>query len=186
MKKQLLRIVVVLGTLPFVFPSCLDSPEVTPVDYDAVLQQNLSYVNWTQWKADTTAIEQFLEDNEITDVLIDPKGGVRYTVDVLGTGEKPRVKDGIAMKYEVILMSKGMEGIPFDDGDRLEAYLYNLILGMQTALPLIPEGSEVTLFLPSSLAYGPDDVKNSNGDIVIPKNSNLIFKLELLQVYQMP
>lgn len=188
MKKQLLRIVVVLGTLPFVFSSCLDSPDITPPDYDAMLQERLRFVDQTQWKADTTAIAEFLEANEISDddVFIDPMGGVRYTVAELGTGLKPRTKDGVAMKYEVILMSKGMEGVPFDDSDRMEAPLYNLIAAMQTTLQLIPEGSEITMFIPSGLAYGPQDIKNGNGDIVIPKNSNLIFKLELLQVYRVP
>jgi FKBP-type peptidyl-prolyl cis-trans isomerase len=36
------------------------------------------------------------------------------------------------------------------------------------------------LYIPSGLGYGPNDVKNQNtGDIVIPKNSNLIFEIQL-------
>ena len=51
-----------------------------------------------------------------------------------------------------------------------------LIKGWQIGFPLLAEGSEAILYVPSGLAYG------GNTQPSIPANSNLIFNVKLLKV----
>lgn len=182
MKKYILKIVVALAVIPFVMTSCLDS-DYTPPDYEAILSENLALVDKTQLAADKIIIDDSLEQWGVNGVFTEQRGGVRYTIQQLGTGEKPRLDAVIKVKYKAILLKEGPDGIPFDKNeDGMEQFLYNLIMGWQTALPNFPAGSRFTLYIPSGLAYGPADIKDNNGDIVIPKNSNLLFEIELLAV----
>jgi FKBP-type peptidyl-prolyl cis-trans isomerase len=153
-----------------------------PLSYDELLTENLSLVNKIQFEKDKQSIDDSLAKWGVNDVLIDPRGGVRYTVQHLGSGVKPVLSSIISVKYKAMLLKGGGNATPFDENDNLQIALYNLILGWQTSLPLFPSGSKFTLYVPSGLAYGPTDVKNSNGDIIIPKNSNLVFEVELLSV----
>jgi hypothetical protein len=193
MKKQMLKIGVAFSAMLLLLSSCLDT-DYTPVDYDQLLTDNLSKVDVVQLTNDKNAIDKMLTDSadvwgiDPVDVQIEPRGGVRYIIHTPGAGDKPRVKDGVKMNYKVLLMSNigGIDGTPFDDGDGLESYVFGLILGMQTTLPLLPKGTEATLFIPSGLAYGKNEIRDGNGDIIIPKDSNLIFKLTLTEVYVTP
>jgi|SRR5215216_5818289 len=181
MKKYILKIVGLLAVLPFVLTACLDS-DYTPPDYDAIFSSNLAAVDPVQLAKDKQAIDDSLENWEIGNVLIEPRSGVRYTIEQLGTGPKPVLAGAIAANYEGRLLVHGPGGEPFDEGDNMQQYLYNLILGWRAVLPLLPEGTHATLYIPSGLAYGPEDQKDQNGDIVLAKNSIFIFKIELVGV----
>jgi FKBP-type peptidyl-prolyl cis-trans isomerase len=182
MKKYIFKIAVAIAVIPFVLTSCLDS-DYTPPDYNAILTENLALVNQTKLTSDKQVIDDSLTKWEVNGVLIETRAGVRYTIQQLGSGPKPLLESVIVVKYKAMFLKDGPNGIPFDDSDNLQINLHSLILGWQTTLPLVPEGSKVTLYVPSGLAYGPEDVKNSNGDIVVPKDSNLVFEVELLAVY---
>lgn len=60
--------------------------------------------------------------------------------------------------------------------------LGQVIAGWQKALPLIAKSGTMTLYIPPSLGYGPDDVKDTSGKVVIPGNSNLVFQIVLADV----
>jgi FKBP-type peptidyl-prolyl cis-trans isomerase len=182
MKKYIFKIAVAIAVIPFVLSSCLDS-DYTPPDYNALLTENLSLVNQAKLNSDKQVIDDSLEKWEVTGVYVEPRVGVRYTIQELGTGPKPILESVVVVKYKAKLLSAGKEALPFDSNEQLERNLFNLILGWQTTLPLIPQGSKVTFYIPSGLAYGPVDVKNNNGDIVVPRDSNLVFEIELLAVY---
>jgi FKBP-type peptidyl-prolyl cis-trans isomerase FkpA len=182
MKKHILKFALVVAVIPFVLASCLDS-DYTPPDYDAILTENLSLVSKTQLDKDKEIIDDSLAEWGANGVFTEPRAGVRYTVQQLGSGAKPVLSSIIAVKYKAKLLKNGPNAIPFDENDNMQINLYNLILGWQTTLPLFPAGSKFTLYVPSGLAYGPKDVKNNNGDIVVPKDSNLVFEIELLGVY---
>jgi FKBP-type peptidyl-prolyl cis-trans isomerase FkpA len=182
MKKYILKIAVAIAIIPFVLTSCLDT-DYTPPDYNAILAEELALVNQTKLTSDKQVIDDSLAKWGVNGVQIEPRAGVRYTVQQLGTGAKPLLESVVVVKYKAKLLKNGLEGLPFDSGDNLQINLFSLILGWRTTLPLFPEGSKVTLFVPSGLAYGPNDIKNSNGDIVVPKDSNLVFEIELLGVY---
>ena len=69
-----------------------------------------------------------------------------------------------------------MDGSTFDSGNGVEFPLSNLITGWQEGIPLLSPGGKITLYLPPSLAYG----TNASGSI--PRNSNLIFTIDLIKV----
>ncbi|MFO0265768.1 MAG: FKBP-type peptidyl-prolyl cis-trans isomerase, partial [Cyclobacteriaceae bacterium] len=55
--------------------------------------------------------------------------------------------------------------------------LSNLIRGWQIAFPNFPVGTRATLYIPSSLGYGPQ-----GSPPTIPANANLIFEVELVGI----
>jgi FKBP-type peptidyl-prolyl cis-trans isomerase len=181
--------------LAVIFSSCISTPDYTPPDYEANLQQYLDAVNKTKLASDLTVIDDSLQTKwHRNDVQIDTKGGVRYRILTLGSGEKPVLASSILFKYKGILFSKlqfqdGMfKGEAFDENQTPGANDYSpvagLIAGMQTTLPLLPEGTVVQMFIPSGLGYGPDGMPNrSTGDYIIPKDANLYFEMTLVDVY---
>lgn len=169
----------------FLLSSCLKSNEnlQTPEEF---LDQVLNNVDKTKLAADLAVIDDSLERWDLTpEILIEPKG-VRYKIDTLGDagGAKPVLSNIIKIKYTGKFLSTGET---FDSSDSLatkylESFGYGLIVGIQTTLPLLTKGTTATLYIPSGYGYGATDLKNTNGDIIIPKNSNLIFQIKLLDV----
>ena len=77
--------------------------------------------------------------------------------------------------------SKLIDGTVFDSNDGegkqpIEFPLENVIPGWTEGLQLMSVGSEYTFFIPSELAYGPQDAG------FIPANSVLVFDVKLLDV----
>ena len=137
-----------------------------------VSQSKINAVNQTQLEQDIQAIDTYLATKAIT-ALSDPTG-VRYTIDVQGTGAKPCIENSVTVKYKGKLMSNGSQ---FDSSVTPVALpLGNLILGWQIVLPKIQAGSKVTLYIPSGFGYG-----TSTSIPSIPANSILIFEIELIK-----
>jgi len=107
--------------------------------------------------------------NNITYVS-DPSG-VLYQIITAGNSNKPRLTSTITVTYT----GKLMNGKTFDSGT-ITFPLNNLIPGWQIALPLIGEGGQIKILIPSSLGYG------SRGSGSIPGNSPLYFDVSLLKV----
>lgn len=148
------------------FQGCFEDPPCTR----AVSQSRIDAVNQTKLQQDIATIDSYLEDNSIT-AISDPSG-VRYTIDVQGSGSKPCIERQITVKYKGKLLSTGAQ---FDASSNPVTFpLSNLILGWQIILPQISSGSKVTLYIPSGFGYGTSSVGS------IPANSNLIFEIELL------
>jgi peptidylprolyl isomerase/FKBP-type peptidyl-prolyl cis-trans isomerase FklB len=57
-----------------------------------------------------------------------------------------------------------------------------VIAGWQEALPLIKKGGGITLYSPPSLGYGSKSVEDTAGHVLIPANSNLVFRVVLADV----
>ena len=157
------------------FASCLDKQgALTPEEF---LQKKLDAVDKTKLAQDIAVIEDSLELWNI-EYFTEPKG-VRYSIELLGSGPKPTLSSFIKIKYQARLFK---DSTLYEQGDNFPTYLYDMIVGMQTTLPLLPEGTKATLFIPSGLAYGPYEVSDGNGVIKVPQNSNLIFTIELQDV----
>lgn len=60
--------------------------------------------------------------------------------------------------------------------------LGELINAWKNGLMQIKSGGKIRLYVPPTLGYGSDDVKDRNGNVVIPANSILIFDIELVEV----
>ena len=107
--------------------------------------------------------------NNITYVS-DPSG-VLYQIITEGNSNKPRLTSTITVTYT----GKLMNDKTFDSGT-ITYPLNNLIAGWQVALPLIGEGGQIKILIPSSLGYG------SSGSGSIPGNSPLYFDVSLSKV----
>ena len=62
--------------------------------------------------------------------------------------------------------------------------LGQVIVGWQKAVPLISKGGDITLYIPATLAYGVNPIKDNNGNVVIPGNSYLIFNVHIVDIQQ--
>ena len=59
--------------------------------------------------------------------------------------------------------------------------LGGVIVGWQKALPLINKGGDITIYIPPSLGYGPNNYPN-NTNVVIPGGSNLVFNVQVVDI----
>lgn len=158
----------------FSLSSCLDDPPSA----EEILKSGLKNVDQAQLAADIAVIDDSLAKWNITP-LIEPNG-VRYTVTTVGAGKKPKLTNYVAVKYQGRLLSNQSV---FDQSEGATFQLSQLIIGWQTTLPLLEKGTKVTLYVPSGLAYGKQSILDSSGAVVVPANSNLIFDVEMLDVY---
>ncbi len=157
-----------------VLNSCLKTED--PPSAEERLRSALNGVNKTQLEADLKVIDDSLQRWFIT--AEKEPNGVRYVVHSSGSGPKPTLTSPITFKYTGKLLSTGEV---FDSGTTTYP-LNELIIGWQTTLPLLNEGTNVTLYIPSGYGYGPQVRTDENGNVVIPANSNIIFEMELLDV----
>lgn len=178
MKREVMKgaiFVAILGSL-IVLSGCL--PDAEPLTPEKALADQINNVNKVQLEKDLKIIDDTLARRNIT--ALKETNGVRYVIDVEGTGLKPSLSSQITAKYTGRILSSGNVFAPTDT---LTIKLYDLIIGWQTTVPLIAKGSKFTLYIPSGFGYGTVDVRDSNTNaILIPKNSNLIFEIELLNV----
>ncbi|MEO1022765.1 MAG: FKBP-type peptidyl-prolyl cis-trans isomerase [Bacteroidota bacterium] len=143
--------------------SCLESECGLNPTFSVVTEQH---------NADISAIDEFLNENEL-EAQIHPSG-VRYIINEGGSGDRPTLCDRVIVDYTGSLM---LEGTVFEDPEEPASFaLSTLIPGWQIGIPLINAGGNVTLFIPSTLAYGTQARDN------IPANSILRFDIELLAV----
>ena len=120
---------------------------------------------------DTMLIDQFIAENNIQNVQIEPNG-VRYVIHEEGPGLRPSVSDDIKIDFEGRLL----DGEVFDSG--IETFdLEGLITGLQFTVPFIREGGRMTIYIPSFFAWG----GFGNGE-EIPPFSNVIFELTLVEI----
>jgi FKBP-type peptidyl-prolyl cis-trans isomerase FkpA len=123
------------------------------------------------------AVQDYLTSNSIT--ATQHCSGMFYTIDIQGTGKMPDVCSTISVRYT----GKLSNGTVFDQHSSPVSFnLTNLIPGWKNALPLINSGGKIHLYIPPSLGYGSQDVRDSNGTIVVPANSILIFDIDLTAV----
>ncbi|MEP7141897.1 MAG: FKBP-type peptidyl-prolyl cis-trans isomerase [Ferruginibacter sp.] len=103
--------------------------------------------------------------------------GVFYNIITPGSGATASVCSDVTVKYIGSLTN----GTGFDSSYKRDPSgslftLGGLIPGWQLGIPLIQKGGTILLYVPPSLAYG----AVAYGPI--PANSNLVFKIELVNV----
>ncbi|MFY8167049.1 MAG: FKBP-type peptidyl-prolyl cis-trans isomerase [Sediminibacterium sp.] len=97
--------------------------------------------------------------------------GFYYQIIKQGNANRPNLSSSISITYTGTFLNKNS----FDSGSSTFA-LNDLITGWKYGLPLIGEGGEIILLLPSSLGYG------VNGGGCIPPNTPLFFNVKLSTV----
>lgn len=119
---------------------------------------------------DIEQIDQYLAANNITNVVKDPSG-LRYVVHAEGTGPiNTSLESRLKVQYSLTMLSG--TAILDASGEPLAYFLFpmsQLIDGWKIAFTQLPVGTDVTLYIPSGLAYGP------NGSSSLPPNAILVF-----------
>lgn len=109
--------------------------------------------------------------------------GVFYNITQNGTGSLPGICSNITVKYTGSIYPSG---VVFDStpasSQGISFTLGQLIVGWQKILPLIKTGGKVTLYVPPTLGYGANAIRDQNGNVVIPASSYLKFDIELVNV----
>ncbi len=86
----------------------------------------------------------------------------------------------VALTYK----GKFFNGQVFDStvaGQVANFQLGQLIVGWQKGVPLIKKGGDIDLYIPPTLAYGPNPVPRT-GPVVIPGNSYLVFNIHIVDI----
>lgn len=139
---------------------------------------------------DTVSIDNFLKEKNI--VAMKTKSGLRYVLTQPGKGEN--AKEGQTAKVHYV--GRLMNGKVFDtsvesvakannkytpgrtyDPLSLTVGMHQVIPGWEEGVALMNKGSKMTLYIPSTLAYG----DRQTGQDIAP-NSILIFDMELVDV----
>lgn len=131
--------------------------------------------------ADVAKIDKYLADNNIT--AVSHVSGMRWVIHAEGTGAKVTTNDCIRIDYSGWLL--GNE-VAFETGTGFATTMSNstsqpLILGWRIGLKELRKGGSITLYIPSSLAYGASERKN-NGEVIIPSYSVLVFDVTILNI----
>lgn len=125
-------------------------------------------------------VQAYLTANSI--VATQHSSGFFYIITNAGTGTAiANLCSTVSVKY----VGKLTNGTIFDQtpaGQTSNFQLGGVIFGWQKSLPLINVGGVIRLFIPPTLGYGANPVRDASGAIVIPANSILIFDVELIGV----
>ncbi len=120
------------------------------------------------------AVLNYLTANNIT--ATKHPSNMYYEIITPGTGGSPNVCSEVIVNYTGSLTT----GIQFDSGTNSPFSLGSLIEGWKEGVPLIQKGGRIKLYIPPSLGYGPNDVKDNMGTVIIPSNSVLVFDITLV------
>lgn len=157
MKSLLRKSILVQILIVIVLQGCLDSPETFDVE--------------GQHRKDIDAIDLYLSNNGIS--AVKDVSGIRMDIHVLGSGLTALTKNAINVDYTGRVLG---ETTAFETGTANQE-LYRYIAGWQYALTTLPAGSEATVYIPSTLAYG------NSSKPGIPANSILEFDLKFKDIY---
>lgn len=108
--------------------------------------------------------------------------GVFYKITNPGNGYNPNLCSTVLVKYDAYRLgftttfdsNQIPSGVPFTLG--------SLIVGVQKVLPLVKAGGAVTMYIPPSLGYGSQDIRDPNGNVILPANSYLKFDFTVVGV----
>jgi FKBP-type peptidyl-prolyl cis-trans isomerase len=172
----------------------LNQEEMNKLQTELIAKQNEKMLQdqKVQLEKDITAIDDFLKAKNVTAQTT--ASGLRYIITKPGIGENAKAGQQVKIDYLGYLLN----GQYFDTSIESEAKKNNLypqgrsssyapleltvgaqqvIPGWEEAIQLMNKGSKMTVYIPSTLAYG----NQRRGD-VIAENSVLVFDMELIEV----
>lgn len=128
------------------------------------------------------AAEAFLTKNATAEGVKSTPSGLQYKVLSSGpaTGPHPKPTDEVKVMYEGRLIDGTVFDSSYRDGAPIIFVLNRVIPGWTEALQLMRPGDVWEVYIPPKLGYGEQDQGT------IPPNSALIFKIELLDLRQLP
>ena len=160
---------------------------ITIICFSCKKEEPLALPFEEQRTIDSTAVENYLVENNIENVLKDCytvivtpgeicDGYVSYVLHEEGNGLTPLLSDNIKVSYSGRLMDTDVE---FDANDTIDFSLSGLIAGWQVVLLDMQEGDSVTMYIPAVYGYG-----FAGSGENIPSNANLIFEMRLHKINQ--
>ena len=176
-RKYIPKIAALMSIL--LFMACLKKDDSEPLTSQDLLNAAIANVDFDQLQNDLEIIDEFIEISGLTEEILQEPNGVRYRIHSMGTGPMPNLRSNIRLKFSGRALSTNEE---IESNDDFETVIFNTIIGFQTTLPLLPEGTVATLFIPSGFAFGPQEYRDENGDIYIPLNAIVVYNIELLEV----
>lgn len=146
-----------------------------------VFDLELVSVSPTQTQVDKLAsdkqlIDDYLLEKEIS--AIEHESGIRYTITEGAGTVSPTLYDEVEIVYTGKLLSDGsvFYSQTLKPSDEFSSRVINFPHGVIIGLQLMKEGDKMTIYTPSTLAYGTRSISG------VPSNSNVIFEIELLEV----
>jgi FKBP-type peptidyl-prolyl cis-trans isomerase FklB len=120
----------------------------------------------------------FLTTNKTKKGVVTLPDGLQYKIIKAGTGTKPTDQDKVTVNYEGTLATTGkVFDSSYRRGEPATFPVSGVIPGWTEALQMMKPGATWMLYIPSDLAYGKRGVPG-----VIPPNSTLIFKVNLIKI----
>jgi FKBP-type peptidyl-prolyl cis-trans isomerase len=142
---------------------CTERPDLSGIDEDLL-------------DAKVAEIEEYLDSLGV-DYLTDPSG-VRIEVLGVGSGNVPNACSSVGVTYTGQVLRES-ELFDANIGTVFNLGRQNLIRGWLFGLYNMKVEGEYLLYIPSPLGYGADTLKDTSGDILIPANSNLLFRIKV-------
>jgi len=106
--------------------------------------------------------------------------GVWYSDVTVGTGAADTANtDSITINY----VGRLKDGTQFDAANTVTFQTALIVVGMRTGLLGMKEGGKRKLVIPSALGYGAQAIRDTGGAIKIPRQSTLIFDVDLVKSY---
>ena len=124
---------------------------------------------------DEELIQDYIAENNLTTQVTDD--GIHYIIESEGTGTQAEFNSTVTVHYEGFLLNGSKFDSSYDRGMPSTFSLNAVIAGWQLGIPLFKEGGRGTLIIPSRFAYA-----NSSPSSAIPRNSVLLFNIELIDV----
>jgi len=170
----------------------MDSAQVRKLSDDlrAKQMEKMKQQQEEQLAKDTVAIDTYLKEKNIT--ALKTASGLRYIVTKPGKGENVKAGQTAKLNYAGYLLNGQyfdtsneklareknvfMEGRPYEPLE-LQVATGSVIPGWDEAIQLMNKGSKITVYIPSSLGYGP----NKRSEVIV-ENSILVFDMELVDV----
>lgn len=128
---------------------------------------------------DVAAIDKFLVDNNVANVVKDTTG-IRYVVVQQGSGYTPNWYDAVRFNYTGKVLTTNVQ---FNAGSAVRTDVFasrvvDYIHGLKAALQHMQVGTKLIVYIPSGLAFG-----NDASNVLVPANSNIVYEIELLEIY---
>ena len=144
-----------------------------------------------QLAIDTVLIDNYLKEKSI--VAQKTASGLRYVIEKQGKGENAKTGQTVKVNYSGFMLDgrcfdSSIESVarannafneqrkPYEPIEIVLGYR-QVIPGWEEAIALMNKGSKMTVYIPSSLAYG----QQGRGEMIIP-NSVLKFEMELVDI----
>lgn len=133
--------------------------------------------------ANLAEAEAFLTKNATAEGIQTLPSGVQYKVVKSGPagGAKPDGNDLVLVNYEGSLIDGTVFDSSFERGQPYATHLDQVVPGWTAALSQMKVGDEWMIYIPPALGYG-----EAGGGAKIPPNAALVFRVQLLDVANIP